>query len=321
MDRAFFCIWISMMRTYLLTIVIIFVSCSGGKPVDDRFAFKPRPDSIFQLAVRIMDLSGQAEDSNTVKLQWLEFTMQDVHQKDSMIIMHLVFDRLRISQPGIKLATTENGSVAVLPAGTRVTLSTDTADITKYNENFFPAYYSTWTTILPNLAGDSLRVVINQQGEVQQVTGFEKLASRIAKKTKLDLRVVKQYLYDYAGNESIRDLLNQLFFYLPGSKIKKGDNWVKNVTTTAKAPVKFSYLITADHVDVENDVVKLNVRSEVSAKTSEEGRQYAEGEVTGGISASYSTGMIYRCYLAHVITTHTDQYDIVTKRTIDITPY
>jgi hypothetical protein len=307
------------MRIYFATITALFiaglVSCSVGKPVDDRFAFKPPADSLLHFTLHISDSGGMPGDAS-IKRQWIEFSLQKVREKDSLSIMKLVIDRLRITQRGVHLATMENGSIAILPAGTYVTLSTDESEVDKYNENFFPDYYKTWTAILPKLSGDSLQVVINHSGEVQEVTGFEKIVARIAGETGIDQRTVRQYLGDYAGNESIRDLLNQLFFYLPGRKIQKGDHWVKNVTTTANAPIKQSHLITVTNFNKEEDAVQLSVKSVISAKTSQEGRQYAEGALTGSIAASYITGMPYNIYLTQQVTTHTDQYDVTRTRII-----
>jgi hypothetical protein len=164
-------------------------------------------------------------------------------------------------------------------------------------------------------------VIINNRGEVQQVTGFQKIAERIARKSGIDIRTVRQYLRDYIGDEIVRDLLSQLFFFLPGKKIQKEDRWVKNITTTANTPVKFSYLVTASDIDIENDTVKLNVQSVISAKTGEEGRQYGEGEINGVISASHSTGMPYHFELIQTITTHTDRYDVTNKRIIRVPGY
>lgn len=295
-------------------------SCSGGKPTDDRFAFKLQTDSVLHLTVEILD-SGGWQGSLARKQQWIEFTMQKLRDKDSSSVMKLVIDRLWINQPAIETAESKDGSIIVMPAGTWIKLSTDDTVADQKIPGLLPEYYETWTKILPKLKGDSLEIVINNRGEAGQVMGFERIAGKIARETGVDIRVVKRYLYDYAGNRSIYDLLNQLFFYLPGKKIQKGDHWVKNVKLIANAPVKLSHLITVKEVDVVLDKVLLQVQTVVSAKTSEEGRQYAEGVLTGVISANYSTGMPIRINLTQIVTTHTDQDDVVAKRVIQVSRY
>jgi hypothetical protein len=310
------------MRIYFATITALFLvsleSCSGGKPVDDRFAFKLQTDSVFHLTVEIRDSGGRA---GSRKQQWIEFTMQKLQDKDSSSVIKLVIDRLGIAQPAIQLAESRDGSIVVMPAGTWIHLSTEDSTADQKIDGLLPEYYETWAAILPKLKGDSMQVIMNSRGEAEQVTGFERITEKITRETATDIRVVRQYLDDYAGNESVRDLLNQLFFYLPGKKIQKGDHWVKNVTMTANAPVKLSHLITVKEVDIERDEVLLYIQSVVSAKTSEEGRQYGEGELTGYITASYRTGLPHRIDLIQIVTTHTDQYDVVTRRVIQAPRY
>lgn len=240
------------MRKYLPPLAVaimagLVIGSTSCKEVDDRFSFKPPADSLLHFTLHISDSGGMPADVS-IKRQWIEFSLQKVREKDSLSIMKLVIDRLRITQRGVHLATLENGSIAILPAGTYVTLSTDESEVDKYNEIFFPDYYKTWMAILPKLSGDSLQVVINHSGEVQQVTGFEK--------------------------------------------------------------------ITVTNINKEEDAVQLSVKSVISAKTSQEGRQYAEGALTGSIAASYTTGMPYNIYLTQQVTTHTDQYDVTRTRII-----
>lgn len=77
-------------------------------------------------------------------------------------------------------------------------------------------------------------------------------------------------------------------------------------------------LITATEIDREGDKVKLFVQSAVPAKTAEEGKQYAEGEVSGNIAAYIRTGMPLYIELSRIVTTHTDQYDVHSTRYISL---
>jgi hypothetical protein len=304
------------MRIYLSAIAVIFISvlasCSGSKPVDDRFSFRPPADTIFHFTFLITDSSGRVEPET----QLIQFSLQKMGEKDSISTMKLVIGRLRITEPGITMAESKKGSIVVMAAGTMVTLSTDTSENQTTGSD--AGYYDAWTRILPLLRDQSLQVEMNNQGEALQVTGFDTIAQKISAATAIDRRTVRQLLYDYASDESIRDLLNQVFFFLPGRKIEKGDTWVKNVTLTAHAPVKTSHLIFASYVNREDDAIVVEVQSVVSAKTGEEGRLYADGEVTGKIAASHITGMPYDMKLTRLVTTHTDQQDIVRKRVISM---
>lgn len=304
-----------MMRVYIPVLAAFVIGLASCKDVEQPFSFNPMPDSIYRFSLDIVDSGGMPDNASRDSLEF-EFTLQRTGQRDSLVIMNLGFERLSITQPGIQLTSMENGSITVLPAGTTVTVSTEEVDTTAIYEDLFNEYYSNWKAILPKLRGDSLQLTINSSGEVMRVTGFDRIAERIAAESGIDIRTVRQYLRDYAGNESIRDLVGHLFFFLPGKKIHKGDQWVKNVTTTAYAPVKMSYLVTAIDVDEKNNDIAVNVQSVVSAKTAEEGRRYAEGEMSGTIAATYDSGMPYLIRLTQLVTTHTDQYDVVSKRTI-----
>lgn len=304
------------MRAILSAITVLvmtgMLSCSESKRADDRFAFKPPIDSLFHFTLLIRDSSG----NSAWKSQWIQFSLQMIAEKDSIKTMKLVVERLRITEPGILMAGSKKGTIVVMPAGTMVTLSTDTSENQTTGSD--PGYYDTWTRILPLLKGESLQVQMSNQGEALQVTGFDKIAEKITAATAIDRRTVRQLLYDYAGNESFRDLLNQVFFFLPGRKIQKGDQWVNNVTMIANAPLRLSNLILASHVNREEDSIAVEIQSVVSAKLSEEGRLYADGKQTGKIAASHATGIPYNLQLTRTITTHTDQYDVVTKRVISM---
>jgi hypothetical protein len=154
--------------------------------------------------------------------------------------------------------------------------------------------------------GDSLQVVCSRKGEVLSVQGVERIIKKISHTTGHDTRDVFSNLHDQFSTKNLEDLLKQSFFYLSGQPAKQGASWVNNYTLTAKAPVKYSNLITAQ--EVQGDSVILDIKTVLSARTGEGGRVFAEGNQWGTVTASRVTGMPYRIILKDSLVSKTDTY-------------
>src|SRR5688500_11485510 len=116
-----------MSRIYIPIFAALVFGLVSCKDIDDRFSFKPVADSIYNFSISITD-SGSMPGNASMKRQLLDFTLQHTGQKDSLSIINFVFERLSITQPGIQVASSKDGSIAVLPAGTQVTVSTEEVD-------------------------------------------------------------------------------------------------------------------------------------------------------------------------------------------------
>jgi hypothetical protein len=126
--------------------------------------------------------------------------------------------------------------------------------------------------------------------------------------SQMDRRTVNSYLRDKLGTKAITDLFTQMFFYLPKTEIKAGASWVKNFQLIARAPVKYSKLVSVSNI--QGDSVTLLTQAAISAKAGEGGAVYAEGKQKGVIIASYKTGIPISSVTEENIVTHTDSKDV-----------
>ena len=164
--------------------------------------------------------------------------------------------------------------------------------------------------------GDSLTITCDKRGKVIQVTGVERIMEKITRATGKDSRDVYSSLREIFSTKELQDLLTQVFFYIPARPVKLGDNWVNNYTLTAKAPVKFSNLITVQRIN--GDSVVMDIKTVVSAKTGEGGRVYAEDGQWGTVTASLASGMVYNYRLEDTLRTKTDSYLIGRQRILTV---
>lgn len=309
-----------MLIKFLSAIAIVFIAallhsgCSAGKKTDDRFALKPG-DSIFRYSIVTTDrqeLPGNANQSSLT----IQFMLRRLPAEDSLVHFQMTISRISITKPGMVMGKGQKGSIIVLPTGTMVTLTSDDSIPGKEVREAYREFYESTARILYKAKGSSLQVSLNQQGNLQEVIGAPNIIDRVARETGFDRRDVNTILNDMISTGAITDLINQLLFYVPGRKINKGDQWVKNITAIAKAPVKYSHLITAK--ELQGNEVQLSLQTVISARMSEEGTPYLEGNLSGEITADHSSGMPVSAQFTENSITHTNQYDVKKSRTVTI---
>ncbi|MET0243360.1 MAG: DUF6263 family protein [Flavitalea sp.] len=149
------------------------------------------------------------------------------------------------------------------------------------------AFYNRTDSIADAMTGDSLKIILDRNGALVRMEGYDSLAKRVAQKMACTPSEVKNTLSDYISETAIRDVFLRLFCYLPSGMLIKNGSWVNNTVYKSLAPIKSSNMITIDSV-MKNEIV-LDVRSEISAGT--EGDYYLSGKGKTMIVADKRTGI------------------------------
>ena len=145
--------------------------------------------------------------------------------------------------------------------------------------------------------GDSLSILteavivscrFDQVGKIQELSIFH---SKIDSIRTLSIEAAMTYggKDKYFSEQGIKDLMLRLFAILPGRPVKVGDLWTNTHVFTAIAPVKFStiYKLTA----VNGDTARVSLQTVISATISQSYKPYFEGEESGVLLISLSTGL------------------------------
>ncbi|HUR10786.1 MAG TPA: DUF6263 family protein, partial [Flavitalea sp.] len=143
--------------------------------------------------------------------------------------------------------------------------------------------------ILSDVMRDSFRVTIYPHRIETDVNGYDSLVWKVSKKYSMDRRDVRSILALHVGNYLVKDLLTEMFSFLPSKPIKTGDNWVRNFVLVQKAPVKYSNMFVVK--EIKDDIVTLQVETVISAKTGEGGSVYEAGKRTGTILVHRTSGI------------------------------
>ncbi|MFT3824924.1 MAG: DUF6263 family protein [Chitinophagaceae bacterium] len=284
----------------LLIVLTVIVSCRDAQNTSgNTWIFNPAIDASYHFTIKEEEALGGVDSVSDVVSSQVEWALQCVAKDDSLRTMKLLIGPYVINRQGINYSTAEKKWEKPVLSG------------------FSGAAYSALLIYYTQyVVGDSLLITIDRKGKVLRVKGFERIVDTVTSLTQEDRRTVRAYLREFIGTESMQDRLTQLFQYLPGSEIKTGDNWISNMVLIARAPVKYSNLLTVK--DVRNDSVILDVKAAISASTGEGGRVYAQGARKGAAVISNSTGVLYSCALLDSVTTNTDSqvYRRIRKLTI-----
>ena len=276
------------------SIILILFSCSQSPKNDENkiLGFNPPVDSLIHLtAVTNESAEWLGKVNNNSKT--LEFSIRCIKKDDSGSVIRLVFEKIELTMDDSKMVTEK------IPA-----------------TPMMDGYLLFRDSLLRQAEGKSLLITCNKKAQVLKVDGFNQIVDRVTDSMKTERLTINGILRDVIGSKQTTDLIHQSFFFLSGRNIKTGDNWVSNITLIAKAPVKYSNMVTVK--DIKGDSVFLDIKTVVSAKTGEEGMVYAQGEQDGSATVSLSTGIPYLISLHGVTVTKTDNYDITQKREFSI---
>jgi hypothetical protein len=310
MDYAFFCVF-STMIFYRRYIAICFfcaliVSCDESK----NFSFNPDAATLYHFTIETDETSGQdADNLPPPQSKELRFVIQLSQLVNGDRVFNLAYERIAVTSPQTIMNPRADGSADFI-RGVMTTFSTDSArNYTAWSND---AMRTHWYQVVPGIIGDSVKVAVNASGRVEDTWAYEPIRDKITAATQKDSREVSQLIRDYVSPEALTDLVNGLFWYLPGRKIKVGEQWVSNIEYKQHAPVKHSHNITVQ--SIKDDTAFLHVHTIVSGRLGE-GRLITTGEMEGTLSASVTSGMPYQMEMAESVVWHTDKYDVHRKKT------
>lgn len=267
----------------LIAISLLAVSC-GTHEAARPWQLRPVTDSVYHFVIADETVHGMQEDIfDTITTG---FSLRCTQQTDSLLTFQLVFEQLKRTPLTVGL---------MMPGKSPAEM-----------ENMRRAWQASVDSCRQGVIGDSLEIVYNTKGKLLHLRGVDRILEKIARITHKDPRTVYSDLGGVFNTNVMQDLLTRLFFYLPGRLVQANDNWVSNYTLIAKAPVKYSNLITVQQVS--GDSVILAVKTMVTAKTGENGRVFAEGNQWGTIKASVATGLLYSVTLSDTMVSKTDTY-------------
>jgi hypothetical protein len=269
----------------VIAISQLFIACntvSGPVPWQLRLAM----DSVYHFVITdetIVNMNRNGPDTITTG-----FSLRCTQQTDSLLTFQLVVEQLERSERGFGFFLVGKSA----------------AEMEKMRQE--EAAFD--DSCKQGVIGDSLEITCNTKGRILEVQGVERIVEKITNNTHKDSRDVYSQLHDQFSTKVMQDLLTRVLFYLPARTVKAGDNWVNNYTLIAKAPVKYSNLVTMQRL--QDDSVVMDLKTVLSAKTGEGGRVYGEGNQWGTVTASLATGMPYRITLRDTLVTQTDTYRV-----------
>jgi hypothetical protein len=145
------------------------------------------------------------------------------------------------------------------------------------------------------LVGQQFTMLINQQGELVKVGGFNKLIDNIVDSAAIWFHLpdeTKQGMRDGMAKQfnekSIIDMMRQSFNILPGKPVKPGEAWTKNIDVQGETPQKMSTVYKL--VSVSGNKATIDLQTKVDALSSAD--IILKGTQQGTIVVDTRTGMV-----------------------------
>ncbi len=133
-------------------------------------------------------------------------------------------------------------------------------------------------------------IKVDEEGNVLEVNGFEKILEGMIDSLPMDENVKKQSkasLKEQFNEQSIKDNFAQIFTIFPNKEVKVGDSWEKSYVTGGKMGAKFT--TTYKVKEIEGDHVTLSTNSKITPSGTQ---GEVEGEQTGKILVDSKTGLM-----------------------------
>ena len=156
------------------------------------------------------------------------------------------------------------------------------------------------------IKGQVFTMVVNAQGELVKVTGFEKIVDNVVDSAtawfnlpEAAKRGMRDGMSKQFNAKSVTDMMQQSFNNFPGKPVKVGDSWVKNIDTKGDKPNKMTTTYTVKSVG--NNEVALSVQSQVDAIQSGDDI-IMKGTQQGNMVIEIRTGMLIRSEITQDLT-------------------
>lgn len=291
----------------VVSILLSLNACKSGEPeTDSTLDLNPGTDSIYHYSA-VLSESSMMNEKKFINTISMDYSLHCIESKDSLRTFELVFEKLAEERK-----TQGDTSTAPAPPPQKGVIRVDFSDT---SNPIIKQYYSRRDSVFNKVVNQSLVITCRDNGKVISVKGFDEIGNRIASQD-TTYRTAVVMLRDKIGPEIMTDILHQSFFYIRKQPIDSGASWVNNILLIAKAPVKYSNMVTVNRII--GDSVYLDVKSMMSAKTGEEGSVYNQGEQTGTVLVSLSTGMPIQMHLSETSVYKADAYDVEKGKTFSL---
>ncbi|MBO9564613.1 MAG: hypothetical protein J7621_17685 [Niastella sp.] len=276
----------------LFAFMLLGMTCRN--PEGDKWMLKPAGEPSYVITeVAIPDVAQPIPDTIITGFRLRQYgSVTKGNVVDSLLMMEAVFEQLQRTERFPVF------SIAGQPANSM--------------EKIYQDMRATHDSCRQGVIGDSVSFYCDRGGQGVWVKGADGVVQKIALATGKDGREVYGSLRDMFSTTVLQDLFTRILFYFPPSRrVKVGDSWVNNYVLKAKAPVKYSNIITVK--GILGDTVMMSVKAAVSVWTGEGGRIFAQGTQEGTITASLYTGLPYHFSLEDKMVTKTDADEITSR--------
>lgn len=144
--------------------------------------------------------------------------------------------------------------------------------------------------VIRGLIGKPFIVKINKEGDIVEVTGFEKIISDLVDSTGIKQEAKKQVMAsvtDQFNEGTLKDNFAQIFTMFPNKEVKVGDTWEKTYKTGGKTASQMVTKYTVKAID--GDHVTLDANTDISEAST---GSPLTGKQTGTIIVDSKTGLI-----------------------------
>ncbi len=145
-------------------------------------------------------------------------------------------------------------------------------------------------SIFGAIKGQKFSMKVDAEGKVQEVTGFENMASTIVDSLGLDEEQKKEMRKQFDGQFNAKNMQGQFdrFLYIfPNKEVKVGDTWQKN--SVVSGPMAGKYNSTYKVTDIEGEMVTLD---ETTKLESADDKTKMKGNIIGTIVVDSKTGLV-----------------------------
>ncbi|MEO5783502.1 MAG: DUF6263 family protein [Ginsengibacter sp.] len=288
---------------YLLIYVLLFnfAACKSLVNNNDTFAFKPELNKDYHYLIS-KQTSEQWHFNNVDNVIYdsadIDITLRCIANNDSRYTCKLIFNDYNLKRHPFTATFNNTG-------------------------NFRPVKFVNPFAVLDSLGkyvhDTFLKVEINKEGIVDNVSGIDDLLALVSSKANTDKLSAERQLGDYISTNAVRDLLNPFFSIAPGKKIKDEDMWSSHFTLVTLAPVKVSsnYLLK----NINGDELRLEISSTTFSQHCEGDPVPLKGKANGTAVYSYKSGMPEFYNNNAETITKTTSYDVIEKMHLMLKEY
>jgi hypothetical protein len=144
--------------------------------------------------------------------------------------------------------------------------------------------------LLGAIKGQKFSMLVNEEGQVLEVKGFETMANTIIDSLGIDEKqkgeMIRKFNQQF-NEQSIKDQFARIFNIFPNKEVKVGDTWQK--TLTVGGPAAGKYISDYKVKEIEGDMVTVDENTKISSGNDE---NKVEGTLEGTLIIDSKTGLV-----------------------------